>query len=135
MIASHRSAGKSAIGATCWIPALLTRMSRRPSSASVRAHHGGDRGRAADIGAVVEHADAVLGGQPGAQRLDRGRVAEAVHHDVDARCGERRGDAKTDPAGRSRDQGPPCLPSPSASHSRCLAGGSLSDRPHITRLA
>ena len=34
IIASQRSAGKSSTGATCWMPALLTRMSTRPSSAA-----------------------------------------------------------------------------------------------------
>ena len=29
--ASHRAAGKSAMGATCWMPALLTRMSQAPA--------------------------------------------------------------------------------------------------------
>jgi hypothetical protein len=36
MIASQRSTGKSSIGATCWMPALLTRMSTPPNSASQR---------------------------------------------------------------------------------------------------
>ena len=31
MIASHFSTGKSSTFATCWIPALLTRMSTRPN--------------------------------------------------------------------------------------------------------
>ena len=31
MMASHFSTGKSSIGAVCWMPALLTRMSMRPS--------------------------------------------------------------------------------------------------------
>ena len=32
MIASHFSTGKSSTGATCWMPALLTRMSTPPNS-------------------------------------------------------------------------------------------------------
>ena len=32
MIASHFSTGKSCTGATCWMPALLTRMSMPPNS-------------------------------------------------------------------------------------------------------
>jgi len=36
MIASHFSGGKSCTGATCWIPALLTRMSGPPSSSAQR---------------------------------------------------------------------------------------------------
>jgi hypothetical protein len=32
MIWSHFSAGNSSIGATCWMPALFTRMSTRPSA-------------------------------------------------------------------------------------------------------
>src|SRR3954449_2974664 len=31
MIASHLSIGNSSIGATCWMPALFTRMSHEPS--------------------------------------------------------------------------------------------------------
>ncbi len=34
MIASQRSTGNSCTGATCWMPALLTRMSTRPNSRS-----------------------------------------------------------------------------------------------------
>ena len=33
MIRSHLSTGNSSIGATCWVPALLTRMSGPPKSA------------------------------------------------------------------------------------------------------
>src|SRR3954470_9567118 len=36
MIASHFSAGKSSTGETCWMPALLTRMSGPPSSSAQR---------------------------------------------------------------------------------------------------
>ena len=32
MIASHCSTGNSSMGATCWMPALFTRMSTPPSS-------------------------------------------------------------------------------------------------------
>ena len=35
-IASHLSGGKSSIGATCWMPALLTRTSTPPSSVVAR---------------------------------------------------------------------------------------------------
>ena len=31
MMASHFSGGKSSTGATCWMPALFTRMSTRPN--------------------------------------------------------------------------------------------------------
>ncbi|MND04669.1 hypothetical protein D3C83_250430 [compost metagenome] len=34
MIAFHFSTGNSSIGATCWMPALLTRMSTAPNSAT-----------------------------------------------------------------------------------------------------
>jgi hypothetical protein len=37
MIASHLSSGKSSIGETCWMPALLTRMSTEPQRASASA--------------------------------------------------------------------------------------------------
>ena len=36
-IASHFSGGNCSSGATCWMPALLTRMSRRPNVSSVIA--------------------------------------------------------------------------------------------------
>ena len=36
MMASQRSVGKLSIGETCWMPALLTRMSTAPKSASQR---------------------------------------------------------------------------------------------------
>lgn len=37
MIASNFSTGNSSIGATCWMPALLTMMSTEPNSAAVRS--------------------------------------------------------------------------------------------------
>jgi hypothetical protein len=37
MMASHFSTGKSSIGETCWMPALLTRMSTPPKRATVRS--------------------------------------------------------------------------------------------------
>jgi len=44
-MASHLSSGKSTTGATCWMPALLARMSRRANSAStpltMAAHSAG----------------------------------------------------------------------------------------------
>ena len=37
MLASHLSSGKLSTGATCWMPALLIRMSTEPSSPSAFA--------------------------------------------------------------------------------------------------
>ena len=37
MMNNHFSSGKSSIGETCWIPALLTRMSQRPKDSSTRS--------------------------------------------------------------------------------------------------
>ncbi len=42
MIASHFSGGNSSIGATCWMPALLTRMSTAPKRRLRLADHRGD---------------------------------------------------------------------------------------------
>ena len=44
MIASHFSGGNDSIGATCWIPALLTRMSTLPNrSTTIRPTDSGSR--------------------------------------------------------------------------------------------
>ena len=42
MIASHFSGGNSSIGATCWMPALLTRMSTAPNAGDRASDHRGD---------------------------------------------------------------------------------------------
>ena len=70
MIACHLSTGNSSIGATCWMPALLTRTSTAPNSAIAFSDHGLDLVGLAHVGAVVAHGDAMIRGDPGAQRLD-----------------------------------------------------------------
>ena len=57
MIASHLSGGKLSTGATCWIPALLTRMSGAPSSVGAARDHRLDRRGVGQVGAVVERAE------------------------------------------------------------------------------
>ena len=50
MIASHFSIGNSSIGATCWMPALLTRMSTAPNVCSRGLTIVGDLGRLGHVG-------------------------------------------------------------------------------------
>src|SRR3954452_20045360 len=52
------------------------------------------------VGRRIGDAYAVLLGKGDSQPLDRGRVAEAVQHDIATLDGERRRDAEPDPAGR-----------------------------------
>jgi hypothetical protein len=100
MIASHFSAGNASTAATCWMPALLTRMSMRPSSFAAFAHHVGDLGGFRHVGAVVGRPHAVALLEVGAQRLDLARVAEAVQHHVGALAREGLGDSPADAARR-----------------------------------
>ena len=104
MIASHFSIGKSSIGETNWMPALLTRMSSEPSFSS-RLDHRRDLGGLGHVGAVVERPDAEVLLDAGALGLDRGGLAHAVEDDIGAVLGERARDREPDAAGRSRDQG------------------------------
>ena len=67
MIASHLSGGKLSTGETCWMPALLTRMSGAPSSAAQRASIASIARRVGQVGAVVDRA------KLGASALDLGR--------------------------------------------------------------
>ena len=64
-----------------------------------------DLGRLGHVGRDIGRPHAVLLGEPGAQPLDLGRIAEPVQHDVAALGGERAGDAEPDPAGRTGDHG------------------------------
>ena len=66
--------------------------------------HRVDRRRIADIGAVIDDADAVLGRDLGAELLDGGRVAEAVQNDGGAFGSQGAGNAQTDPACRACDK-------------------------------
>ena len=104
-IAFHLSSGNSSIGATCWMPALLTMMSTLPNSARGQVGHRADLLGLAHVGVRVAHLDAVLALQFGASELDLVGVAEAVEQDVGALLGQAAGDAEADAAGRSGDDG------------------------------
>ena len=81
MIASQRSIGKSSTRATCWMPALLTRMSQAPNSAS----------QARTMSAIC--AGWLMSAPWYATR------EPAIEHDLRALGGERAGDAQADAAG------------------------------------
>ncbi len=49
-IRSHISGGKDSIGATCWIPALLTSTSTRPNFASAKPHEASHGFRIGHVG-------------------------------------------------------------------------------------
>ena len=102
--ASHFSVGKSSMLATCWMPALLTRMSSLPNSFSVVGDHGGDLAGLRHVGAGIARLDAELLLQAAALLLDRARLAEAVEHHVGAGFGQRAGDGEPDPGGGAGDQ-------------------------------
>ena len=103
-IASHFAAGNSSIGATCWMPALLTRMSMRPKRWIVLLEHALDGVGARHVGAVVGHLHAVLRGQALACVFDLLCRAEAVQDDMRAGGGQRLGDAQSNAAGGAGDQ-------------------------------
>jgi hypothetical protein len=65
--------------------------------------HGGDLGRLGHVGARVEHLDAELGLDPGAQLFDLAGLAETVEHDAGAGLGEGARDAEPDPRGGPGD--------------------------------
>ena len=98
MIASHLSGGKLSTGETCWMPALLTRMSGAPSSSVQRRIIASIAAGSDKVGAVVDGAELAL------QLLDLGRVAEAVEHHLGAFGGERAGDGEADAGGRAGDE-------------------------------
>ena len=98
MIASHFSGGKSSTGETCWMPALLTRMSGPPSSSAQRFIIRSIVAGFGHVGAVVDRAELL------AFALDVGGVAEAVDHQLRAFGGERLGDGEADARGRAGDQ-------------------------------
>ena len=105
MTASQRSAGNVSIGAVCWMPALLTRMStraeRRRSRPRTSSWICGGLEMSAPLRADL---DPELVGEAAPDRLDRARVAEAVQHDVRALGGERARDPEPDAAGGAGDE-------------------------------
>ena len=86
------------------MPALLTRMSTRPSCLLRVGDHGGDLGALGHVGAGVDRLDAEILFDAAALLLDRRGVAEAVDDDVGAFLGEGAGDGQADAAGRAGDQ-------------------------------
>ena len=84
MIASHFSGGKSSIGATCWMPALFTRMSTPPKAALWSRPPGRRSPPACSCRRRCTRPSRRLLGHVLAQSLDRGGIAEAVQHDVAA---------------------------------------------------
>jgi len=89
--ASHLSTGKASIALTCWMPALLTRMSIGAEHKR-RFDHAGDFRRARHAGARMDRRAALQAPQVRERAAHRLGLAEAVYHDRDAA-----GDA---PAGR-----------------------------------
>src|SRR3712207_293342 len=98
--ASHLSSGNSSMRATCWMPALLTRMSTAELFGRL-PDHPPDLGRLRHVGARVRHPDAVPLHEIPADLLDLAGVAEAVQHHVGAGAGQRVGDAEPDAARRA----------------------------------
>ena len=83
MTAFQRSSAKSSTGAVCWMPALLTRISTRPSLARRLADHGVDL-RASTVGAIEDDAHTELLRERASELFDLARIAESVQHDVRA---------------------------------------------------
>ena len=102
--ASHFSGGNSSTGATCWMPALFTRMSTLPSSRAACATIAGDLGRLGHVGGAVGRAYLVFGLELGEQLVDQRLVAESIQHDVRTGRRERARDAEADAARRARHQ-------------------------------
>ena len=105
MIASYFSGGKVSIGLTCWMPALLTRMSTRPKSAIVSFDQAGGLVALHQIGAVVDDAAErmiLLEFGANAHRSRAGSPRPLMTTSAPA-CGHGAGDAEADPAGRTGD--------------------------------
>ena len=109
MIWSHFSTGNSSIGATCWMPALLTSTSREPNVLRRCTHHLGDLGRLGHVGGRIERLDAEFLLDAAALLFDRGLVAEAVDGDVGALGGEARGQRPSRCRRSSRSRAPSFL--------------------------
>ena len=104
MIASHFSTGKVSIGLTCWIPALLTRMSILPEARDAVLDQPAGAGRIEQIGPVIGDF-AAMHGELAAGRVDRIGLAETIYDDVCTGLRECAGDAQADAAGRSGNHG------------------------------
>ena len=104
MMASHLSGGKFSTRATCWMPALFTRMSMPPSLAWRVGHEVGDLAGLAHVGGVIRDLDAALRFHLVAQPIDGGGLAKPVQHDAAALGREGLGYGESDSAGRPGDQ-------------------------------
>ena len=91
MIWSHFSTGKSSIGETNWMPALLTRMSTLPKVFSPGAPSPRSRLRLGHVGRRIDRLDSELGLEPSPFLLDVVRLAEAVDQYICALLCERPG--------------------------------------------
>jgi hypothetical protein len=89
MTASHLCGGKLSTGDTCWIPALLTRISTGPSASLACGDHARDLFRIGHVGAVVCHVDIILQGELAANPLNLLGVAEAVQQHCGTILGKR----------------------------------------------
>ena len=81
-------AGNSSIGATYWMPALLTRISTRAECRLGFLDHGADLVRLGHVGGGIEAFDAEILVDAGAFGFDGVGVAEAVDHDIGAFLGK-----------------------------------------------
>ena len=110
-IASHLSGGKSSIGATCWMPALFTRMSQGPEGPRRALDQASDLRRASTC-RRRRAAPERRAPRPGAPAFGPdlpGREAEAVQHHGGAARGQRLGDAEADAGGGSGHDGDAAL--------------------------
>ena len=105
MIWSHFSSGNSSTGATCWMPALFTRMSTAPKAFSASAIMA-----AISAGLVMSAAEnstltpnSLL--QPGTEFFCLVRGQDAVDDEICAFLGESAGIGQADAGGRSGDGG------------------------------
>ena len=91
MIWSHFSTGKSSIGETNWMPALLTRISTAAERLLRRTHHLLDFLRLGHVGRRIDRLHSELGLEPSPFLLDVVRLAEAVDQYICALLCERPG--------------------------------------------
>ena len=100
-MASHFYGGKSCSAATCWMPALFTRMSSRPDRAQGVFNHlaGWRRVWALSATGSVERCRPVINRNFLRQLGNLLRLSKPVEHDVRACGGKRTGDAQSDAAG------------------------------------
>ena len=103
MMASQRSTGKSSTIATCWMPALLTRMSQLPNSASQARIMVLDLAGLAHVGAVVDRPGAPERGAP--RPAGRSTSPKPLSITLRALRAPGPGNAQADAAGGAGDEG------------------------------